>query len=608
MTVETLPTTLDETVEFLNRCAAKELLRFVTCGSVDDGKSTLIGRLLLETGAVLDDQIAALRHDSVKHGTTGEEFDPALLVDGLEDERQQGITIDVAYRYFQTSKRKFIIADSPGHEQYTRNMATAASTAQAAIILMDARKGMLAQTRRHSYIASLLGVRTLILAVNKMDLVDFSEAVFADWRREFLAFAKQMDVRDVYCVPLSALRGDNLVRRSERMHWYSGPPLLELLETLPIRRDREFDAFRFSVQRVERPDADFRGYSGTVLSGSVQVGDRIMVLPSRQESQVRSIVTFDGSLPSATASQAVTLTMDTEIDVARGDVIAHPDRLPTVAKQFDAMLVCMSAQPLTPGKSYWLKHGSRHTSAEVEVVHYGIDVNTLGRVESRRLQLNEIGFCRIASHASLAFDPYRRNRRTGSFILVDRITHETVAAGMIVGRAETKPDAASQGTATPTSERPVRGVSAAARQAKFGHPACTVLLTGLNSPTNDHLPYALEERLFACGIAAKTVEFDSMELGSESDSPAGRTATFLLGLEVCRQLNNAGLVCVASVPSANPLASAKAKEAIGADRLLHLDCQGFQNGSAAGLKETPATVRVEPLVQQILQRLGFNSL
>ncbi len=575
MTTTSLPTTLADTAGFLAAQEQKDLLRFITCGSVDDGKSTLIGRLLLETGAVYEDQVAALREDSARHGTTDLSIDPALLMDGLEDERQQGITIDVAYRYFQTPKRKFIIADSPGHEQYTRNMATAASTAQLAIILVDARKGILVQTRRHSFIASLLGVRSLVLAVNKMDLVDYSRSVFERVCEEFRAFAGQLDASEIHYLPLSGLSGDNVSCRSDKLAWYDGPPLLEVLEHVCVDCDDNVREFRFPVQRVSRPDANFRGYSGTVVTGSVQVGDPMMVLPGRQQSRVRSIVTFDGDVPRATSGSAVTLTLEDEIDVTRGDMITHPDQLPQVGQRFDAALVWMSQQPLVPGKSYWFKHTTRRATAEIEEVSHRIDVNTFNRVETSSLKLNEIGHCRVMVHAPIAFDPYRRNRRTGAFILVDRVTHETVAAGMIVDSRIDVREGSHWNCALQSRQlqfTPSR-VTAEQRRERYGHPAVTILLTGLSGAGKTTLAFALEEKLFAAGHAVTVLDGQNLRHGISRDlgfSSDERSENLRRAAELCRLINDAGMICIAAFVAPDAAIRAKARQVVGSDRLLHI--------------------------------------
>ncbi|MDF9393884.1 MULTISPECIES: sulfate adenylyltransferase subunit CysN, partial [Methylococcus] len=389
---------------YLAQHEQKELLRLLTCGSVDDGKSTLIGRLLHDSQMIYEDQLSAVRRDSVKSGTTGGELDLALLVDGLQAEREQGITIDVAYRYFSTAQRKFIIADTPGHEQYTRNMATGASTCDLAIILIDARRGVQVQTRRHSYIVSLLGIRHVLVAINKMDLMDHSEAVFDRIRADYLAFADKLELHDVRFIPISALHGDNVVHKSAAMPWYGGPPLLELLNTLEIAQDRNFDDPRFPVQYVNRPHLDFRGYSGTVAAGVFQPGDPVLVLPAKTRSRIQSIVTYDGELEAAFPPQAVTLTLEDEIDLSRGDLLVHPDRLPHLDSRFQAHLVWMTEAPLIPGKQYLLKHATRTLTGSVAAIRHRIDVNTLERHPAGQLHLNEIGLCELALSAPLAFD------------------------------------------------------------------------------------------------------------------------------------------------------------------------------------------------------------
>lgn len=575
MTTALLPTTLAETADFLARHEQKDLLRFITCGSVDDGKSTLIGRLLLETGSVYEDQMATLQQDSAKHGTTAQAIDPALLMDGLEDERQQGITIDVAYRYFQTPKRKFIIADSPGHEQYTRNMATAASTAQLAIILVDARKGMAAQTRRHSFIASLLGVRNLILAVNKMDLVEYRQSEFERIREDFRTFARQLDVADVYYLPLSGLCGDNIVRPSDNLAWHTGPSLLEVLESVPVDEANSAGEFRFPVQRVSRPDADFRGYSGTVAAGFIRPSDQVKILPGGQKTKVRSIVTFDGELPCATAGSAVTLTLEDEIDVTRGDMIVGMAELPRVEKQFDATLVWMSHQPLVSGKAYWCKQTSRQLSAEVSGIAYRIDVNTLNRVETSTLKLNEIGHCRLSLHAPLAFDAYRQNRRTGTFILVDRVTHETVAAGMIVDTLADDQQESPWNLELRSQQlqfTPSR-ISAARRRERYGHPAVTILLSGLSGSGKTTIGFALEERLFEAGHSVMVLDGQNLRHGISRDlgfSADERSENLRRAAAICRLINDAGTIAIAAFVAPDAAARDKTRQVVGEDRLFHI--------------------------------------
>ncbi|MDE1711975.1 sulfate adenylyltransferase subunit CysN [Chromobacterium amazonense] len=419
-------------LEYLKQHENKDLLRFITCGSVDDGKSTLIGRLLHDSKLIFEDQLAAIERDSKKYNTTDQEIDLALLVDGLQAEREQGITIDVAYRYFSTDKRKFIIADCPGHEQYTRNMATGASTSNLAIILIDARRGVQTQTRRHSYIVSLLGIRHVIVAVNKMDLVDYSEEVFNRIRDEYLTFAEHLDIPDIHFVPISALRGDNVVSRTEAAPWYQGATLMHLLENIQINHDAGLDAFRLPVQYVNRPNLDFRGFCGTIASGAVHPGDLIVALPSGKQSRVKDIVTYDGKLARASAGQAVTLTLEDEIDVSRGDMLVRADEpRPHVSRSFDAHLVAMSEAPLRPGKEYGFKLAGKYVTGRIESVQHRTDVNTLQNSPADTLALNEIGLCRIALNSSAVFDPYRECRGSGSLIVIDRLSNGTVAAGMI---------------------------------------------------------------------------------------------------------------------------------------------------------------------------------
>ncbi|MFP4155621.1 MAG: sulfate adenylyltransferase subunit CysN [Halothiobacillaceae bacterium] len=421
---------------YLAQHERKDLLRFITCGSVDDGKSTLIGRLLHDSQMIYEDQLAAITRDSRKSGHAGEAVDLALLVDGLQSEREQGITIDVAYRYFSTEKRKFIIADTPGHEQYTRNMATGASTANLAVLLIDARYGVQTQTRRHSFIVDLLGIRHVIIAVNKMDLVDFSQARFDEIREDYLDFARQLDVDDIRFVPISALEGDNVVRSSTATPWYGGETLMQILETVEVTRDTNFDDFRLPVQYVNRPDPDFRGYCGTVAAGIVQRGDAVKVLPSGRTSRIERIVTYEGDIEQAFAPMSVTLTLEDEIDISRGDVIVHGDNPAEVAKALDVMLVWMSDEPMRPGTRYLFKSAAREVAGCFECIDEQIDVNTLERHAADELGLNGIARCRLALEEALVFDPYRRIRATGSFIVIDPLSNLTVGAGMIRGAVD----------------------------------------------------------------------------------------------------------------------------------------------------------------------------
>ncbi len=474
---------------YLHQHEHKELLRFLTCGSVDDGKSTLIGRLLHDTQMIYEDQLQALKKDSDRLGTTGGELDLALLVDGLQAEREQGITIDVAYRYFSTSKRKFIIADTPGHEQYTRNMATGASTCDLAVILIDARKGVLTQTRRHSFIVSLLGIRHIVVAVNKMDLVDYRQQVFERICHDYLAFAEKLQIPDIRFIPLCALKGDNVVEKSQNTPWYQGLTLLEVLETVEIAKDKNLSDLRFPVQYVNRPHPDFRGFSGTLAAGIVRVGDEIAVLPSGQTSRVKQIVTYDGNLQEAFPPQAITLTLEDEIDVSRGDMIVGKGNLPQVADRCQAHIVWMAEKPLIPGRQYYLKQATRTVTGSVARIVHRTDINTLEETPADQLQMNEIGLCEMAFNPPLVFDPYQNCKGTGAFILIDRLTNATCGAGMIFKVAE---DEGSRRPVTP-QERAVR----------FGQRAGIVYLTGSSALD---LAYRLERRLFDTGHAATVLD------------------------------------------------------------------------------------------------------
>lgn len=416
---------------YLAQHEQKELLRFLTCGSVDDGKSTLIGRLLHDSKMIYEDQLEAIKSDSVKHGTTGEKIDLALLVDGLQAEREQGITIDVAYRYFSTAKRKFIIADTPGHEQYTRNMATGASTCDLAIILIDARHGVMTQTRRHSYIASLLGIKHIVVAINKMDLMNFDQKVFEKIKNDYVVFAEKLGMKNVMFVPMSALEGDNVVNRSEKSGWYTGKTLMEILETVPVAADNTVQDFRFPVQYVNRPNLNFRGFCGNVASGEIKVGDKIKSMPSGKTSHVKSIVTYDGDLQKAFVGQAVTLTLTDEIDISRGDMIVLEKDAIKPTNHMSAHLVWMTEQTLQPGREYLFKFASKLVSGQVDSIHHRIDVNTQEKTQISQLQLNDIAFVELVLNQSVLIDSYKANRATGAFIVIDRLTNITVGAGMV---------------------------------------------------------------------------------------------------------------------------------------------------------------------------------
>ena len=429
-------------LEYLEQHERKNLLRLLTCGSVDDGKSTLIGRLLHDSKMIYEDQLAAITKDSKKVGTTGEKVDLALLVDGLQSEREQGITIDVAYRYFSTDKRKFIIADTPGHEQYTRNMVTGASTCDLAIILVDARGGVKTQTRRHSFLVSLLGIKHVVVAINKMDLMDYSETVFNDIKADYLEFAKELNIPDIQFVPLSALEGDNVVNKSENTLWYQGDTLMHILETIKIGEDANHDDFRFPVQYVNRPNLNFRGFAGTVVSGEVAPGDQVTTLPSGKTSTVASIEAFEGQQDRAFTPQAVTLTLADEIDISRGDMIVKSDNLPLHSSRLKTHLVWMADEPLMPNKQYSFKFATKTITGSVSNINYQIDVNTMEHSEAVHLNLNEIAVVDVKLTQPVACDPYTQNRKTGAFIIIDRLSNGTVGAGMIIeeGQADSASD------------------------------------------------------------------------------------------------------------------------------------------------------------------------
>ncbi len=434
----------DDILAYLKSHEEKTMLRFITCGSVDDGKSTLIGRLLWDSKMVFEDQLESLEADSKKVGTQGGAIDYALLLDGLQAEREQGITIDVAYRYFSTEKRKFIVADTPGHEQYTRNMITGASTAQVAIILVDARKGLLTQTRRHSYLVSLVGIKHIVLAVNKMDLIDFDQQKFEAIRNDYEQFAASLGFGDITAIPLSALGGDNMIEPSANTPWYEGPTLMNYLENVPVAGDSRAEQFRMPVQWVNRPHLDFRGFCGTIASGTIRQGDELRVAASGQTGRVARIVTMNGDLPEATAGQAITLTLEDEIDISRGDMLSSPNTPPTYARHPEAHLVWMHDEPLQPGQIYLVKTATAVTPGRVTAVQYAVDVNTLEQKQVPTLKLNEIGVARLELDRPISFDPYRQNRHTGSFILIDRFSNATVAAGMIIGTTPMEPTLAAK--------------------------------------------------------------------------------------------------------------------------------------------------------------------
>jgi bifunctional enzyme CysN/CysC len=524
---------------YLHAHEHKSLLRFITCGSVDDGKSTLIGRLLYDSKMIFEDQLAALEADSKKVGTQGGEIDFALLVDGLAAEREQGITIDVAYRFFSTDKRKFIVADTPGHEQYTRNMVTGASTADLAVILIDARKGVLVQTRRHSYLVSLLGIRKVVLAINKMDLVDYSKEVFERIVAEYTAFAGRIGLTDIVAIPVSGLKGDNITSPSDHTPWYHGPILMAYLETVDIDDSAQRQPFRLPVQWVNRPNLDFRGFAGTIVSGVVRQGDKVRVLPSGRESTVTRIVTMDGDLDHAMAGQAITLTLADEIDISRGDIIARPESLPGVADQFEATIIWMAAEPMLPGRPLWLKIGAKQAIATITEPKYKVNVNTLEHLAAKKLELNEIGVCNLSLDQPIAFDPYAENRETGSFILIDRLTNATVGAGLIHFALRRSQNIHWQALDVNKKSR-----------AEAKHQKAAVLwFTGLSGAGKSTIANLVEKQLLALGKHTYLLDGDNVRHGLNRDlgfTDADRVENIRRVGEVSRLMVDAGLIVLVS--------------------------------------------------------------
>ncbi|TRO15206.1 sulfate adenylyltransferase subunit CysN [Ectopseudomonas mendocina] len=554
----------EDILAYLAQHERKELLRFLTCGNVDDGKSTLIGRLLHDSKMIYEDHLEAISRDSKKVGTTGDDIDLALLVDGLQAEREQGITIDVAYRYFSTAKRKFIIADTPGHEQYTRNMATGASTCDLAIILIDARYGVQTQTRRHSFIASLLGIKHIVVAVNKMDLKDFDQGVFEQIKADYLAFAEKIGLRPTTLefVPMSALKGDNVVNKSERSPWYTGQSLMEILESVEVAGDRNFDDLRFPVQYVNRPNLNFRGFAGTLASGIVRKGDEVMALPSGKTSKVKSIVTFEGELEHAGPGQAITLTLEDEIDVSRGDMLVHADNRPQVSDSFEAMLVWLGEEPMLPGKKYDIKRATSYVPGSIPSIVHRVDVNTLEQGAASELKLNEIGRVKVALDAPIALDGYEYNRTTGAFIVIDRLTNGTVGAGMIIA------DPVAHGGG---QHGRLAHVSTEERAARFGQQPATVLFSGLSGAGKSTLAYAVERKLFDMGRAVYVLDGQNLRHDLNKGLPqdrAGRAENWRRAAHVARQFNEAGLIALAAFVAPDAEGREQAKALIGSERLV----------------------------------------
>ena len=541
----------------------RKLLRFLTCGSVDDGKSTLIGRLLYDCKLLFDDQIVALAEDSSRFGTTGGDLDMALLVDGLQAEREQGITIDVAYRYFATPRRKFIVADTPGHEQYTRNMATGASTADLAVLLIDARKGVLTQTRRHSHIVALFGIRDVVVAVNKMDTLDWGEAAFERIKAEYEAFAASIGLANVMCIPVSALHGDNVTRGSDAIPWYRGATLIEHLETVDITSSASEKPFRMPVQWVNRPNSQLRGYCGTIVSGSVHPGDRMAVLPAGRTAEVARIVTFDGDLQEAAAGQAVTLTFSEEVDISRGDVIAADDARCAIADQFSAHVVWMSEQPMLPERSYLLQTGTALVPAQITELKYKINVNTREHLAAKHLDLNEIALCNVALDRAIAFDPYAENRDLGGFILIDRMTNATVACGMIAFALR---------RAANIHWRTFR-IDKDARAIPKRQKPCVLWLTGLSGAGKSTIADLLEQSLHRAGHHTIVLDGDNIRHGLNRDlgfTDEDRVENIRRVAEVAKLMVEAGLIVIVSFISPFRSERRLARGLVGEDEFLEI--------------------------------------
>jgi bifunctional enzyme CysN/CysC len=563
--------------EFLNQDQQKDLLRFLTAGSVDDGKSTLIGRLLFDSKKLYEDHLQALERDSKRVGHAGERIDYALLLDGLKAEREQGITIDVAYRYFSTNKRKFIIADTPGHEQYTRNMVTGASTANLAIILIDARKGVITQTKRHTFIVSLLGIRHIVLAVNKMDLVEYSREVFDRICADYKQFITGLDIPDVNFIPLSALEGDNVVDITDMMPWYHGKSLLEFLENVHVSSDRNFHDLRYPVQYVLRPSLDFRGFSARVVSGVIRKGDMIKVLPSGKQSRVQSVITSDGEKEFAFPPQSATVTLEDEIDISRGDMIVHPDSLPLMDRHFEAMMVWMDEKPMKPETQYYIKLNTNTTKARIDKIQYRIDVNTMEKSSIERFELNDIGRVVITTNKPVLFDPYKRNHGTGSFVMIDPMTNNTSAVGMIIDELKDR-DLPSKITDM-DRKRIDHGeclIPAGEREKFYDQKPTTIWITGLHGSGKNQLGYQLEKRLFDQGATVVLLDGSTVRSGlsHELDHSASDRAEHLRRVaHVARLLNDQGIIVICSFISHDESIRRQVAEIIGKERfhLIYMD-------------------------------------
>ena len=599
----------DNIGEYLSRHESKDLLRMLTCGSVDDGKSTLIGRLLYDSHMIYEDQLAKIADDSKVFGTTDDNFDPALLTDGLKAEREQGITIDVAYRYFSTAQRKFIIADCPGHEQYTRNMATGASNCNLAIILIDARNGVARQTKRHSFICSLLGIKHVVIAVNKMDLVDFSQDVFDSIVADYNGFVARLNFSDIHFIPLSALKGDNVVSPSENLPWYKGTTLLHHIESVNITTDRNLIDVRFPVQYVLRPDLNFRGFAGTLASGVLRVGDPLISLPSRQQSTVKEIFGPDGPLEEAFSPMAVTVTLTNEIDVSRGTMLSSVNNQPHFESTFEAMVVWMHEVCAVEGKQYLVKQTTNLVPSTISKIRYKVDVNTMHRQPNdgngpARLSLNEIGRCRISLHRSIGFDPYQRNQGTGSFVIVDRLTNTTLAAGMILDRLVPKEESSkpkSQNIQKSTSQ-----VSQKQRQLLLSQKGATIWLTGLSGSGKSTIACKLEERLMKMGQVSTILDGDNVRHGLNRDlgfSPDDRRENIRRISEVAKLFTDAGIITITAFISPYLKDRQSARDVIGENFI-----EVFVDASVEVCKERdPKGLYAKAMAGEISQFTGVSA-
>jgi len=604
--------------KFLNQNENKDLLRFITCGAVDDGKSTLIGRLLYDSKLIFEDQLKTLQSDSEKVGTTQGtgEIDYALLLDGLKAEREQGITIDVAYRYFATPKRKFIIADTPGHEEYTRNMATGASTANLAVILIDARAGVITQTKRHAFIASLLGIKHIVVAINKMDLMDYSEELFHNIRQEFSDFMQKLDVPDIKYIPLSALKGDNVVNKSEKTPWYKGAPLLETLENVNILHDSNLSDFRFPVQHVIRPHLDFRGFAGTVVSGVSAVGDTVKVLPSRKESKIKNIVTADGNLQEAFAPQAVVIELEDEIDISSGDIIVHSNNQPKSSKNFEAIVIWMNEKVFDSSREYVIRHNGRNIKSRLDAIIYNIDVNTLEKQNADKLQMNEIGRVALSTTKAIHFDAYSKNNETGSLIIIDPITNVTIGAGMITETQTFDRNSLSDDSLEDHVDRREFSwetglVDSRERMLRNRHKGKTVVITGSRDSAFQELAKKLEQQLFKLNMNSYYLGLSNLANGLDADINNDfwdRDEHIRRIGELARIMTDAGLIFIATVGDADDYDTQRLKLLNSPNDLLVVSLGDEQLEKHEADIKLESNPNIEKSLEQIMLLLSSKSI